>query len=102
MVGHCAAACHCACSASSTFVPVMYSPAVFSSSTSSSTRSSSRPARPPPSLAAAAPLLAPKPKPKPAVVDAEDSSERGCPGWVCAVGLAGLVVAAVILVFLFI
>ncbi|PUZ59819.1 hypothetical protein GQ55_4G073400 [Panicum hallii var. hallii] len=91
MVGHCAAACHCDCSAS-TFVPAMYNPAVFSSSTSSSTRSS-RPARPSP--APAAPLLVPKPKPKP--VDAEDSSKRGCPGWVlCAVGLAGLVVAAVI------
>ncbi|KAG2607421.1 hypothetical protein PVAP13_4NG253400 [Panicum virgatum] len=86
MVGHCAVACHCACSAS-TFVPVMYNPA-----------RSSRPARPSPSPAA--PLLVPKPKP----VDAEDSSEseRGCPGWACAVGLAGLVATAVILVILFI
>ncbi|PVH47477.1 LOW QUALITY PROTEIN: hypothetical protein PAHAL_4G072200 [Panicum hallii] len=94
MVGHCAVACHGDCSAS-TFVPVMYNPAVFSSSTSSSTRTARRGRR------RAAPLLVPKPKPKP--VDAEDSSERGYAGWVlCAIGLAGLVVAAVILVILFI
>ncbi|CAL5053937.1 unnamed protein product [Urochloa decumbens] len=93
MTGHCAPACHCS---PSTFVPVMYNPALFSAITSSSSARSSRP-----SPSTAAPLLVPKPKPK--HVDAEDSdSDRGCPGLLCGIGLAGLVVAAIILVILFV
>ncbi|RCV22228.1 hypothetical protein SETIT_4G204400v2 [Setaria italica] len=93
MTGHCAPACHCACSAS-TFVPIMYNPALFSTVTSSSTRSSRpSPASSSSSSPAAAPLLVPKPKP----VDAEDDPDCSCPGWLCGIGLVSLVLAAVVI-----
>ncbi|KAJ1293402.1 hypothetical protein BS78_01G065300 [Paspalum vaginatum] len=85
MTGHCvpAASCHCASTAA-------FSPALFSASTSTF-RSD-----PPSSSAAAAPLLVPKPKP----VDSEDNDSGDCTGCL-AIGLAGLVVAAFILIIMF-
>ncbi|KAL6873436.1 hypothetical protein ACP4OV_013518 [Aristida adscensionis] len=94
MTGHCAPACHCACS-SSAFVPVMSNPSLFSTSSASSGGGW----RPPPSVAA--PLLMPKVRPDAAAGhEDDDSAECDLRVWL-GVGLAGLVVAAFVLVIIF-